>query len=240
LPAIVASVLFVVSFWLLLRLAFAWTSELLPSAALWARALRVLADAILAACSLVASVFAALTVAAPLSSKALDSLVRAYEASRGIASSPPRTWGSAALRSISASAIGALLSGTLGAIALAVSVLAPPAAMVVSPVSTLLSTFVVTWNLIDYPLGLRDVALGARIGWMARHLALTLGFSLSAWLLLLVPGVGLLFLPAGVVGAAQLVERGGLTRGRIPSLAQGGLPPVERRSSRAEAGGLDR
>ncbi|MBE7493220.1 MAG: EI24 domain-containing protein [Planctomycetes bacterium] len=64
-------------------------------------------------------------------------------------------------------------------------------------------------DLMDNPLGLRNWPLGRRLGWCRRHTMATLGIGAAASLCLLVPGLNLFMLPAGVAGATVLMVAAG-------------------------------
>jgi CysZ protein len=74
------------------------------------------------------------------------------------------------------------------------------------------------WNFVEYPLCERELDTSQRVRFMFRHYDAMAGFGLAAAVFMLIPVLGLLILPAGVVGGARLIvgcdraERAGLTR----------------------------
>jgi CysZ protein len=82
----------------------------------------------------------------------------------------------------------------------------PPAAVVTVPLKILVGALLVGWDLVDYPLAMHGLRLGARLRWAGRHLGALLGFGLAATIFFAVPGLGLLALPCGVAGATRLTR----------------------------------
>jgi CysZ protein len=75
------------------------------------------------------------------------------------------------------------------------------------------------WDLMDYPLSVRGAGVRVRLRWFSANFGAAMGFGISIALVFLVPGAGLLFLPAGVAGATRLV----VTSERL--LPAGNMPP---------------
>ncbi len=150
------------------------------------------------------SVALALLLAQPLSGPALERLARAVELDMG---APPRPvvpiW-----REIGRSAIGSLLGLCAGlpvlAVLTVVSLVFPVTAWVTFPLQILVSGLMVTWDLMDYPFTVRGWSLRHRLAWLRNHLPAVVGFGLSLGVLLLVPCVHVLLLPAGTAGATWL------------------------------------
>ena len=61
------------------------------------------------------------------------------------------------------------------------------------------------WNFVEYPLCERELDTSQRLRFMLQHAGAMLGFGVSAAVFMLIPVVGLLVLPAGVVGGARLI-----------------------------------
>lgn len=207
-PALVACALLVALGWLFIHVSLGWLAASVPGADVAHTAARWLADALAVALSLAVALYAALSLASPISAKALDGLVRARDAATGAVPYPEAAWTASASRALGAAVLGLAVGVPVTVVVAVVDFLFPPAAVVMLPLGTLLGGYVLAWNLLDYPLGLRAVRLFDRARWMGRRLPLVTGFALSSSLLLLVPGLGLLLLPAGVVGAAIVVARG--------------------------------
>jgi uncharacterized protein involved in cysteine biosynthesis len=78
----------------------------------------------------------------------------------------------------------------------------------------LIGGWLMAWNFLDYPLGLRGMGLRASVGWVFRHFGAVTIFGMTWWSLVFFPGAILLLLPMGVAGATRLVvEADGVTRG---------------------------
>lgn len=178
-----------------------------PSSGTWAEvgmwALRV----VLAIVALLVAALLALTLAQPVSGFALDELSRRQERELAVEGGT-REWPEAPgafFRSLRVTFFG-LLCGVAAVASLSViTFLIPIAAVVTIPLKFYASALVVAWDLLDYPLGLRGLGVRARIRFCTDHLAAVSGLGLAAGALLLVPGLGLLLLPIGVVGATRLV-----------------------------------
>jgi CysZ protein len=91
---------------------------------------------------------------------------------------------------------------------LVIGLLFPPALVVTVPLKVLVTGWLLAWDFVDYPLGLRGYGLRRRLGWVSRHFLAYTTFGLAWALVLLIPGVALLVLPMGVAGATRLVVRG--------------------------------
>ena len=91
----------------------------------------------------------------------------------------------------------------------------PRAAYPLAAVALLISGLSLAWNFVEYPLSRRDLGFGQRARWMRKYLGAVLGFGLTCAVLLVVPVIGLVVVPAGIAGAARLVidcERAGRAR----------------------------
>jgi len=207
--------------WLLVHVTMGWAASLVATGGVLRAAARLVLDFIAVVVSVALALFGSLTLASPLSATALERLVRIHDERVGAPAYPRTPWITSASRALGASLLGLAVSIPVTLVVTIVDALFPPAAVVLVPLGTLVSGYVIAWNLLDYPLGLRAVTLGERARWMASRVALVTGFALSSSLLLLVPGLGLLLLPAGVVGAAMVVDGGKLpappSSPRLPS-----------------------
>lgn len=160
--------------------------------------------------SLVGLVFAFLvgvSLAQPLSGFALDTIARRQEIALGGRTWPDQPFVASALRSLRVTATALALSLPLLALLTVVTVLVPPASAVTLPLKFLVTGLAIAYDFLDYPLGLRGVGVRARMTWISDHLSAVIGFGLASALVLLVPGIGLLVLPAGVAGAARMLVR---------------------------------
>jgi CysZ protein len=151
------------------------------------------------------AVLLALALAQPLSGFALEAIVQAQE--RALT-------GHATVKQFFAvstfhSAVAVLAALLVGAPTLAVLFLVGwlfPAAMVVTvPLKFLVGGWLLAWDFLDYPLGLRAVGFRGRLRWIRRHFDAFTAFGLAWAVLVVLPGVVLLLLPMGVAGATRLV-----------------------------------
>ena len=83
----------------------------------------------------------------------------------------------------------------------------PFAVVVTIPLKLLVTAMMVSWDLFDYPFGLRAMRVRDRLAWMSANLRAVVPFGLLAALALCVPVLGLFLLPVGVAGATELVVR---------------------------------
>jgi uncharacterized protein involved in cysteine biosynthesis len=148
---------------------------------------------------------AALSLTQPLSGFALDRIAIAQEAAmtgrRRTAPSIFLTLWNSAKATILSLVIGSPILLVLLVIGLAF----PPAAVVTVPLKFLVAGWMLAWNFIDYPLGLRRMGLRARIIWALQHFDAFTTFGVVWALLLPIPGVVLLVLPMGVAGVTRMV-----------------------------------
>ena len=82
--------------------------------------------------------------------------------------------------------------------------LAPPVAVVTTPLKFLLASLGVAWGLFDYPLTLRGIGGRARFAFMRRHFSAVLGFGAAFSLVFWLPCFGIVMLPVGVAAATRL------------------------------------
>ena len=170
---------------------------------------------VLSLVGLVVAFLLAMTLAQPLSGFALDRIARKQELALGGRSWPDQPFVASALRSLRVTLSALALSLPILALLSLVTVLAPPASVVTVPLKFFVTGMAVAYDFLDYPLGLRGVGVRARMAFLRRHIFAVAGFGAAGALLLLVPGVGLLLLPAGVAGAARLVVAADSTGRRL-------------------------
>jgi CysZ protein len=97
--------------------------------------------------------------------------------------------------------IGGAVLGSL----FVIDLIFPPAVVVTFPVKFLFVGWLLAWDFVDYPLGLRGYGVRARLGWASRHFGAFTAFGLSWAAVLVVPCAAPLLLPMGVAGATRLV-----------------------------------
>jgi len=81
---------------------------------------------------------------------------------------------------------------------------APPAAVVATPLKLILASLGVAWGLFDYPLTLRGIGARERFAFMRRHFSAVLGFGAAFSLVFWLPCFGIVMLPVGVAAATRL------------------------------------
>ncbi len=161
--------------------------------------------AVLALTSAVIGFFAAFVLTPPLSAPALEHLVSEQERALGV---PPRTGVSFMTEvwcGVRAQFFGlAFATPTLLALWL-LEALFPPLAVITTPLKLVVVSLGLAWNLFDYPLTLRGVASGERIGFILENFSAVLGFGVAFAALFWVPCFGVLMLPVGAVAATRVV-----------------------------------
>lgn len=167
-------------------------------------------------------VVAGLALAQPLSGPALDKLVELQERALGVPPRPPQPFFGSALRALRTSLVSIALTVSAIVGLSIVELVAPPAAIVTTPLKFVISALVLAWDLVDYPLGLRGLGVRARFAWFQANFYPALGFGASLAVVFLIPCVGFLLLPAGVAGATRLVIDG---EAKAQRLGEGRRPP---------------
>lgn len=109
-------------------------------------------------------------------------------------------WGRAMLEGLKV----ALLSLSIALAALVFSILFPP---VGAPLGIVVAISLCGLEFLDVPLSARGLPLGKKLGVLGRNKSLALGFGAAGYLMLLIPGVNLLSLPVGVIGATLLADK---------------------------------
>jgi CysZ protein len=164
-------------------------------------ALQILATIVL----VVVAMLAGAILAQPLSGPALERLVRLREEHLGL---PPResspfwidVWRSSRSALIGSFGVPVILTITVLEIAI------PGSSIVLLPLKVLISGLFVSWDLLDYPLSVRSFRMRDRLRFVFTHKQEVLGFGVSLAVVFLLPCMQLLLLPAGVVGATELVR----------------------------------
>ncbi|HEY7327416.1 MAG TPA: EI24 domain-containing protein [Gemmataceae bacterium] len=154
---------------------------------------------------LLAAVLLALSLAQPFSGFALESIAHAQELDLTGTAAPKASFLAALVSTTKAVVIALLVGGTLLTILFLISFFFPPAAVVTVPLKVLVCGWMLAWDFIDYPLGMRGVGLEGRFAWVGRNFAAFTLFGALWALLVVVPGVVLIILPMGVAGATRLV-----------------------------------
>jgi CysZ protein len=181
-------------------------SSIVSGASAWAEAGRWLLEILVGGVALLAAVLVAFALAQPLSGFALEALSERQErALGGTGAHPKPRFVDNLVRSIAVNLLGLAVGLPIMAALTLVELVAPPAAVVTWPLKLVVSALLLAWDMLDYPLGLRGVNVGARLRFFGRNLLPLLGFGIFGAPFLLGPGLGLLLLPFGVAGATRLV-----------------------------------
>lgn len=155
--------------------------------------------------ALLAAALVSFGLAQPLSGPALERIVRRAEAKLGVAPWPPTSFLADILRSLQTVLVGYVFGLPALALLFLVGALFPPAVVVTFPLKMVVMAMLITWDLCDYPLSIRGLRVGDRVGLLGRHIRAVFGFGVGLSFLSLLPCALLLVLPAGVAGAARLV-----------------------------------
>lgn len=180
-------------------------SALVSGASAWAEAGRWVLEILIGAVVLMTAVLAGFAFTQPLSGFALESIAERQGLALGRGPHPKPTFFDNMKRSIAVNLLGLAVGVPLFVLLTVIEFAAPPAAVVTWPLKFILSALLLAWDLLDYPLGLRGVSVGARLSFFGRNFWALLLFGCFGAIILLVPGFGLLLLPFGVAGATRLV-----------------------------------
>jgi len=159
------------------------------------------------------AVLAALAFAQPCSGFALEAISRAQERALTGRASPAIPYWATLGRNLKVIAATLILGGGAMVALFVVEFVFPPAAVVTVPLKFLIGGWLMAWNFLDYPLGLRGMGFRAGVRWVCQHFGAVTVFGLTWWSVVLFPGAVLFLLPMGVAGATQLVvEADGVPR----------------------------
>lgn len=164
-----------------------------------------LVTALLTAVLVLVAALVSFSLAQPLSGPALEAIVRRQESALGVPPWPKQGVLVSLLRTLGVTLLGlavwlpAVLGLTLVGMAF------PPATLVTVPLKFVVSAYLVAWDLLDYPFGLRGEGIGARLAFVWNNKGAVFAFGSLGALVMLVPGAGVFLLPFGVAGAARLL-----------------------------------
>jgi CysZ protein len=177
--------------------------------------------------NVVLSLLASLALAQPLSGWALEKVAAAQErALTGTAPPEPSILWSALLGLRVGLVTVFVAVVVLGAL-LVVDLIFPPALVLTIPLKFFVTGWLLAWDFVDYPLGLKGRGLRARMRWVFQHFTAYTAFGLAWSVVLLIPCVALLVLPMGVAGATRLVVEAERADEALP--AESPQPPEDRR-----------
>lgn len=150
-------------------------------------------------------VLLALALAQPLSGWALEALSRKQEQKLTGRCPPEPSFLRSLWIGMRCALFVVLVGGSITVTLLVVSLVFPPAAIVTVPLKFLVVSWLLAWDLVDYPLGLRGMGIRRRLRWVSRHFSPFILFGMLWAVVLLVPGIFFVVLPMGVAGATRLV-----------------------------------
>jgi CysZ protein len=163
--------------------------------------LRLLAQAVIFLLALLLGYFAYLPLARVLLAPFSEMLSRkAHAISKGTEYRSGFSWGRAIVEGLKL----ASLHIAIALAALALGILFPP---IGTPLSIVVAIFLCGLDFLDVPLSARGMPLGKKLGVISRNKSLALGFGAASYLMLLIPGINLLSLPVGVIGATLLTDQ---------------------------------
>ncbi len=163
---------------------------------------------LLIAVAIVLAFVVACALAQPISGFALEALAKKQERALG---QEPRAvneplWASF-FRSLRVTLVSLACGLPVLALLALITVLFPPAAIVTVPLKFLVVSMMVAWDFLDYPLGVRGARVRDRLEFVGKNFGSVFVFGLLSALVLLIPGIGFIVLPAGVCGATRLLVR---------------------------------
>ncbi|CAF0726407.1 unnamed protein product [Adineta ricciae] len=151
------------------------------------------------------SLIIALLTAQPLSSPALESLVRAQERELKYPIRPEESFCSSVWRSLRIATFSLLISFVIFIVLTSIEFFVPPLIFITTPLKFLTTAWIIAYDIIDYPLSLHLLGVRERTPWFRHYLWATMGFGISIEMMFLIPGAFFLLLPAAVCGATRLV-----------------------------------
>lgn len=154
---------------------------------------------------LLIAMLAALTLAQPLAGFALERIAHAQEYKLTGYRRPSLSYFASLWLNLRTVAFAVILGGTALALLFVVNIFYPPAVVVTAPLKFLVCSWILAWDFIDYPLGLRGLGVRARLRWVVRHFGAFTGFGALWAVVCFVPGIALVLLPMGVAGATRLL-----------------------------------
>jgi CysZ protein len=185
--------------------ASAFASHLVPGGSIWYHVLlHWITQLVLVVVALAFACLLAFSLAQPLSGFALDGLSRRQERALGGLERPGQSGWTNFLRTLRVTSLG-LAAALLLIVPLSLLSLSGALAVVTVPLKMYIAAMCVVWDFLDYPLGLRGMDVRTRLRWCRHNFAAVTGVAIAAGCVLLVPGLGLLLLPAGVAGVTRLV-----------------------------------
>lgn len=171
----------------------------------WAIFAHGLLTVLLGAVAVLVAALVALALAQPLSGPALERISIAQQ--RRLKDSEPPSPGllKSMWSSFKALALALGAGGAAFSVLIALNLLFPPAVIVTVPLKFLVGAWMLAWDCLDYPFGLRGVGVRARLRWVRHNAGAFTVFGLLLATVTVVPGAILLLLPVGAAGATRLI-----------------------------------
>jgi CysZ protein len=135
----------------------------------------------------------------------LEALVRQVESTLGAAPQPTLSFFTSLWCGVRAQLTGLFVLGPLWLVLWALNLALPALSPLLIPARLLALSLGLAWNLLDYPLTLRGVAIRERWAFMRAHPRAIFGFGLAFAAVFWIPLAPVLLLPLGVIGATRLV-----------------------------------
>jgi len=141
----------------------------------------------------------------PLSGPALERLVRRVERDMGAPEWPQPGFVEDILRSLQSTLVAAAFTVPIVVVLGVLGFFFTPIAVLTFPLQLSVTAIGAAWDFCDYPLSIRGLPIGERLAFVSRNIAAVLGFGFGIALLSILPCTLLFVLPAGVLGAAELM-----------------------------------
>lgn len=151
------------------------------------------------------AVLIALVLAQPCSGFALEAICRAQERAMVGRASPSIPYWPSLFRNLKVITATLVFGGGIMVLLFVAELIVPPVAIVTVPLKFLIAGWLMAWNFLDYPLGLRGLGLRGSLNWVGQHFGAVTVFGLAWSAVILFPGMILLLLPMGVAGATRMV-----------------------------------
>lgn len=155
--------------------------------------------------SILLSVWASLVLTPPVSSPALEHLITAQEQQLNAPPRAPQSWLAEFWCGLRAQAFALVCVTPVLLLLWVVGLAVPALGLVLLPFKVALMASALAWNLLDYPLTLRGVAMRDRWRILRKHPQPVLGFGLVFTALFWLPCANVLLLPVGAMAATRLV-----------------------------------
>jgi uncharacterized protein involved in cysteine biosynthesis len=205
-PVVVFVLLETIFVYLALQYVQPWLDARLAFGENWfARAVAALGSWLGTAVAAVLGWLVSLVLAPPLSAPALERIVAITERDLGLPERAPLGFLAEFWCGLRSTLLSSAVTVPLIVALTLIELVAPPAAVLTTPLKLLIGALGVAWTLFDYPLTLRGVRARERIALMRQHASLVLGFGTAFALVAYVACCNVAMLPVGVIAATQLL-----------------------------------